>query len=56
MTTDACPAALELRDVVKHFDGVPALRGASLKVPRGTVHGLIGQVDADQDSRRHPHG
>jgi ribose transport system ATP-binding protein len=34
MTTDAHPAALELRDVVKHFDGVPALRDVSLKGPR----------------------
>ena len=50
MTTDACPAALELRDVVKHFDGVPALRGASLKVPRGTVHGLIGQNGAGKST------
>src|ERR1700689_4314160 len=50
MTTDARPAALELRDVVKHFDGVPALRGASLKVPRGTVHGLIGQNGAGKST------
>src|ERR1700722_18582931 len=50
MTTDAHPAALELRDVVKHFDGVPALRGASLKVPHGTVHGLIGQNGAGKST------
>ena len=46
MSTAAHPAALELRDIVKHFDGVPALRGASLEVARGTVHGLIGQYGA----------
>ena len=50
MTTDAHPAALELRDVVKHFDGVPALRVASLKVPHGTVHGLIGQNGAGKST------
>ncbi|WP_144157271.1 sugar ABC transporter ATP-binding protein [Paraburkholderia sp. BCC1885] len=43
-------AALELRDVVKHFDGVPALRGASLTVARGTVHGLIGQNGAGKST------
>jgi len=44
------PAALELRDIVKHFDGVPALRCASLKVERGTVHGLIGQNGAGKST------
>jgi ribose transport system ATP-binding protein len=50
MNSDAHPAALELRDVVKHFDGVPALRGASLEVARGTVHGLIGQNGAGKST------
>ena len=43
-------AALELRGIVKHFDGVPALRGASLEVARGTVHGLIGQNGAGKST------
>ena len=42
--------ALALRDIVKHFDGVPALRGASLEVARGTVHGLIGQNGAGKST------
>lgn len=42
--------ALELRDIVKHFDGVPALRGASLQVARGSVHGLIGQNGAGKST------
>jgi len=50
MSADARPAALELRALVKHFDGVPALRGASLKVARGTVHGLIGQNGAGKST------
>jgi len=50
MSADARPAALELRELVKHFDGVPALRGASLKVARGTVHGLIGQNGAGKST------
>ncbi|WP_434109874.1 sugar ABC transporter ATP-binding protein [Paraburkholderia caffeinilytica] len=44
------PAALELCDIVKQFDGVPALRGASLEVARGTVHGLIGQNGAGKST------
>jgi ribose transport system ATP-binding protein len=42
--------ALELRDVVKQFDGVPALRGASIALGRGTVHGLIGQNGAGKST------
>ncbi|MCM2493625.1 sugar ABC transporter ATP-binding protein [Burkholderia glumae] len=44
------PPALALRGIVKRFDGVPALRGASLTVPRGTVHGLIGQNGAGKST------
>ncbi|SOF00793.1 monosaccharide ABC transporter ATP-binding protein, CUT2 family [Burkholderia sp. OK233] len=50
MSTTAHPVALELRDIVKQFDGVPALRGASLEVARGTVHGLIGQNGAGKST------
>ncbi|MGS0894302.1 sugar ABC transporter ATP-binding protein [Burkholderia stagnalis] len=42
--------ALALRGIVKRFDGVPALRGASLDVARGTVHGLIGQNGAGKST------
>jgi ribose transport system ATP-binding protein len=50
MTTAATPAALALSGIVKHFDGVPALRGASLEVAPGTVHGLIGQNGAGKST------
>jgi ribose transport system ATP-binding protein len=46
----ATRAALALRGIVKHFDGVPALRGASLEVAPGTVHGLIGQNGAGKST------
>lgn len=46
----APPAALALAGIVKHFDGVPALRGASLEVAPGTVHGLIGQNGAGKST------
>ncbi|MEM5421970.1 sugar ABC transporter ATP-binding protein [Paraburkholderia ferrariae] len=42
--------ALALHDVVKQFNGVPALRAASLEVRRGTVHGLIGQNGAGKST------
>lgn len=49
--TMALPAStLVLRDIVKQFNGVPALRGASLEVKRGTVHGLIGQNGAGKST------
>ncbi len=50
MKTAAAPAALALSGIVKHFDGVPALRGASLEVAPGTVHGLIGQNGAGKST------
>ncbi|MBI0331214.1 sugar ABC transporter ATP-binding protein [Burkholderia plantarii] len=50
MTEPASSHALELRDIVKRFDGTAALRGASLAVPRGTVHGLIGQNGAGKST------
>ena len=50
MSVDTRPPALALRGIVKHFDGVPALRGASLDVARGTVHGLIGQNGAGKST------
>lgn len=50
MNAEAPPAALELRELVKRFDGVPALRSASLTVARGSVHGLIGQNGAGKST------
>ncbi len=43
-------SALTLRGIVKRFDGVSALRGASLDVARGTVHGLVGQNGAGKST------
>jgi ABC-type sugar transport system ATPase subunit len=37
---------LKVRDVVKHFGGVQALRGVSLDVRRGEVHALVGENGA----------
>ena len=50
MTKELPASALVLRDIVKQFNGVPALRGASLEVKRGTVHGLIGQNGAGKST------
>ena len=33
---------IEVRDVVKTFDGFPALDGATLTVPKGAIYGLVG--------------
>ncbi|TCM52811.1 monosaccharide ABC transporter ATP-binding protein (CUT2 family) [Rhizobium sp. PP-F2F-G48] len=43
-------AALSFSGIVKHFDGAQALAGASLTVPRGTVHGLVGQNGAGKST------
>ncbi len=42
--------ALHLENIVKHFDGAVALAGASLRVRRGTVHGLVGQNGAGKST------
>ncbi len=47
----AAPAyALEMDSIVKSFGGVRALRGVSLRVRRGEVHGLIGQNGAGKST------
>ena len=35
-------ATLVLQDVARHFGGVPAVDGVSIKVPAGRITGLIG--------------
>jgi ABC-type sugar transport system ATPase subunit len=42
--------ALEMDSIAKTFGGVHALRGVSLKVRRGEVHGLIGQNGAGKST------
>ncbi|PSH65215.1 sugar ABC transporter ATP-binding protein [Phyllobacterium sophorae] len=48
--TETGNLALALRQLVKHFNGVQALSGATLEVERGTVHGLIGQNGAGKST------
>jgi len=42
--------ALEMESIVKTFGGVHALRGVSLQVRRGEIHGLIGQNGAGKST------
>ncbi|MBP1858343.1 sugar ABC transporter ATP-binding protein [Rhizobium herbae] len=42
--------AIHLTRIVKRFDGAQALSGASLRVRRGTVHGLVGQNGAGKST------
>ena len=48
--TGEAPAYLELLDVAKHFGGVQALEGATLSVPRGSVHALVGENGAGKST------
>ena len=43
-------AHLELIDVAKHFGGVQALVGATLSVPKGSVHALVGENGAGKST------
>lgn len=57
MTTDHAdlkPAAtdtvLQILNVVKHYGNVKALRGVSLEIHRGTIHGLLGENGAGKST------
>jgi simple sugar transport system ATP-binding protein len=41
---------LETRDVVKRYGGVHALKGVSLRIEAGTVHGLLGENGAGKST------
>ena len=41
---------LETRDVVKRYGGVHALKGVSLQIEAGTVHGLLGENGAGKST------
>jgi simple sugar transport system ATP-binding protein len=42
--------AVELRDVVKRYDGIKANDGVNLQVQRGTIHGVIGENGAGKST------
>ena len=42
--------AIELRGISKAFGPVPANRGSNLLVPRGTIHGIIGENGAGKST------
>ncbi|MCG6111421.1 MAG: ABC transporter ATP-binding protein [Paracoccus sp.] len=44
------PAAIELRGISKAFGAVQANRDISLSVPRGTIHGIIGENGAGKST------
>lgn len=46
----ATSAILQIRDVVKHYGTVKALRGVSLEIRRGTIHGLLGENGAGKST------
>lgn len=46
----AAPLAIQMRNVVKTFGGVVANRDASLEVPRGEIHALVGENGAGKST------
>jgi len=44
------PCLVEVRDVVKRYGGSVALKGVSVRVARGTVHGLLGENGAGKST------
>jgi general nucleoside transport system ATP-binding protein len=50
MTQQENPAAIELRGIDKHFGAVYANRNVSLRVERGTVHGIVGENGAGKST------
>ena len=50
MSEDSQEYILEMRDIVKEFPGVKALKGVELKVRPGTVHTLMGENGAGKST------
>src|SRR5580765_5070311 len=44
------PALLSVEGLLKSYDGVQALRGASLSVQRGEIHALLGENGAGKST------
>jgi ATP-binding cassette subfamily B protein len=51
---DAQPVAIggsvEIRDLTFAYDGTPALRGVNLRIPRGSVVGLVGPIGSGKST------
>ena len=41
---------IEVKNLVKTFDGFAALKGATITVPRGAVYGLVGPNGAGKST------
>ena len=50
MAAVGATALLEVRDVVKRYGGVTALKGVGLSVGHGTIHGLLGENGAGKST------
>ena len=46
----AVPPAIELRAINKHFGPVHANKDISMTVPKGTIHGIIGENGAGKST------
>ncbi len=50
MTTATSPMLVELRDVSKRYAGVQALRGITMGIQAGSIHGLVGENGAGKST------
>jgi len=50
MINTTTPYAIELRDISKRFGAVQANKGICLQVPKGTIHGIIGENGAGKST------
>ena len=50
MKSGDVPAAIELRDIDKRFGAVHANQDVSLRVERGTIHGIVGENGAGKST------
>lgn len=46
MADATTPFTIDTTDLRKHYDGVEALRGLTMQVPKGSVHGFLGRNGA----------